>query len=434
LLTSLVVDENMLGFVVSCVFLRSCKTLKKAQEVSKDKPWLQASAGAEPDDVPARRMNKKTRPSMSAGLKGQLTAKDGASSSASAGSKKKEASASSAASSKKAEGKRKSEPTPASASRKLMKQASGPNVDHDDMMWELSQFLEQDGRNLKQEQPHQEQEEDVVPKRSKTQHAERPDLEDTLIEDEQEGGEEEDETQEQGETQEGIRPEEEDEDQEDQEEQEEMEEADEDQAAQAEEDAELVEAVQQKMRLKADVKQEVNEEEQDDGLPLEEEDGEEETPEDDVLCDEVPPPVPAKETNEKVNSSTHKKEYMALDRKMKNQEGAYPSMRKLWFGSMKERNDLLRNYVESGGEADKVEGKLTLKATRGTRGNTRRALLTVRQMKQPPHCFPKEKIRNIVANKPYVADEDAPNLKSARKYWCMVSVVRDDYDQNESVP
>ena len=109
-------------------------------------------------------------------------------------------------------------------------------------------------------------------------------------------------------------------------------------------------------------------------------------------------------------------------------------MAKMWKGDNDERNKLLRQFVLSGGVAEKVESQLVWRATTGNKSNRRKALLTVKQMRAPPHRFPNAKVRWIVANRQPVEDEDCPGVRSAWKYWCTVETVIDDYNTNESGP
>ena len=166
-------------------------------------------------------------------------------------------------------------------------------------------------------------------------------------------------------------------------------------------------------------------------------------PEDDSKCEQpsVAPPAPSKTekkeapaAEEKINSKTHKKFWSKLDRLIISSGRKFPNMAKMWKGDNDERNKLLRQFVLSGGVAEKVESQLVWRATTGNKSNRRKALLTVKQMRAPPHRFPKAKVRWIVANRQPVEDEDCPGVRSAWKYWCTVETVIDDYNTNESGP
>ena len=166
-------------------------------------------------------------------------------------------------------------------------------------------------------------------------------------------------------------------------------------------------------------------------------------PEDDSQCEEpnVAPPAPSKTekkvapaAEQKINSKTHKKFWSKLDRLIDSSGRKFPNMAKMWQGDNNERNKLLRQFVLSNGVAEKVESDLVWRATAGNKRNRRKALLTVKQMRGPPHRFPTAKVRWIVANRQPVEDEDCPGVKSAWKYWCTVETVIDDYNVNESGP
>ena len=153
----------------------------------------------------------------------------------------------------------------------------------------------------------------------------------------------------------------------------------------------------------------------------------------------LPPPsktekkeAPAAE--EKINSKTHKKFWSKLDRLIDSSGRKFPNMAKMWKGDIDEQNKLLRQFVLSGGVAEKVESQLVWRATTGNKRNRRKALLTVKQMRGPPHRFPKAKVRWIVANRQPVEDEDCPGVRSAWKYWRTVETGIDDYNMNESGP
>ena len=142
-------------------------------------------------------------------------------------------------------------------------------------------------------------------------------------------------------------------------------------------------------------------------------------------------PAPS-EPETKITSKSHKKAWNKLDRLVKTNPGSHPQIAKIWInGDKSARNRLLVDWVKSAMDPGKVESELVWKATKGHEGNKRRMLLTVSQMRKPPHYFPKEKIKHIVRTKAPVKDEDCPHLQSAYRYWCTVEVKTDDYTRNE---
>ena len=136
----------------------------------------------------------------------------------------------------------------------------------------------------------------------------------------------------------------------------------------------------------------------------------------------------------KVNSRSHKKQWNKIDRYVKSNPDACPTISRLWNGTPQERLDVLRQFVSQDVVWPKVESKLSWSASVGTESRSRRALLTVKQMREGPHFFPPEKIRAIVATRTPVKDEDTPHLERTNKYWCMVTVTADEYNKSEPGP
>ena len=150
--------------------------------------------------------------------------------------------------------------------------------------------------------------------------------------------------------------------------------------------------------------------------------------------DESVPEPAVKKDESAVNSKSHKKEWMKIDRLVASNPAVYPTISKLWNSGAKERTTVLRQFVSVDGVFEKVESQLSWKASVGSTAKSRKALLTVKQMASAPHFFPAEKIRTIVASREPVKDEDTPHLQSANKYWCTVTATAADFQKSEPGP
>ena len=107
----------------------------------------------------------------------------------------------------------------------------------------------------------------------------------------------------------------------------------------------------------------------------------------------------------KVNSRSHKKQWNKIDRYVKSNPDACPTISRLWNGTPQERLDVLRQLVSQDGVWPKIESELSWSASVGTESRSRRALLTVKQMREGPQFSLPGKIRAIVATRTPVKDE-----------------------------
>ena len=82
-----------------------------------------------------------------------------------------------------------------------------------------------------------------------------------------------------------------------------------------------------------------------------------------------------------INSSTHRREHARLVRRMESADIATcPEMALLWSGNRKDRNDLLKKWVESGENLDLCESSLTVEKSQLHEVEKNRELLTIREM------------------------------------------------------
>ena len=123
----------------------------------------------------------------------------------------------------------------------------------------------------------------------------------------------------------------------------------------------------------------------------EQEEEEQEEEEEEEEQDESVPEPAVKKDESAVNSKSHKKESMKIDRLVASNPDVYPTISKLWNSGAKERTSVLRQFVSVDGVFEKVESQLSWKASVGSTAKGRKALLTVKQMASAPHFSPPEK-------------------------------------------
>ena len=145
---------------------------------------------------------------------------------------------------------------------------------------------------------------------------------------------------------------------------------------------------------------------------------------------EVEPTKTGDAAANKINSTNHRKEWNKLDRIAKNRADTYPTLAKMWNTSTETRNKVLRQFVYSEGVAEKVEATLNWEISTGKKSNRRRAKLTVKQMQSAPHFFAPEKIRKIVSEQEGIPDEVTPHLKKTLGYWCYIEDTEDNYNDS----
>ncbi|CAJ1390968.1 unnamed protein product [Effrenium voratum] len=118
----------------------------------------------------------------------------------------------------------------------------------------------------------------------------------------------------------------------------------------------------------------------------------------------------------KINTSTHKREWMSLMRRM--ESGSYsascPHMAKMWSGSQKDRNELLKQWVTSGEVMQKVEASLVIKRKQESQVAASKKLMTVAEMQAAG--FSAAKIENLI-KRGGLPDPDAPNDPASMRYW-----------------
>ena len=85
---------------------------------------------------------------------------------------------------------------------------------------------------------------------------------------------------------------------------------------------------------------------------------------------------------------------------------------------MQEKRELLRQWVESNGDAAAVEAQIVISKTNSNKYGKTKELLTVAEMKKKG--FVDEKIQAIV-ERGGVPDEDCPHLTHLYKYWVQTS-------------
>ena len=83
----------------------------------------------------------------------------------------------------------------------------------------------------------------------------------------------------------------------------------------------------------------------------------------------------SRRTEPTVNSKSHKKEWMKIDRLVASNPDVYPTISKLWNSGAKERNSVLRQFVSVDGVFEKVESQLSWKASVRSTAKSRKALL-----------------------------------------------------------
>ena len=87
---------------------------------------------------------------------------------------------------------------------------------------------------------------------------------------------------------------------------------------------------------------------------------------------------------------------------------------------------MLRQWVQTNGDAAAIEAEIVVSRTNTSKLGTQRELLTVQQMVS--RGFPKEKIDAICA-KGGLPDEDCPNIPSLYRYWVSTSCVLKDTEE-----
>ncbi|CAE7421377.1 unnamed protein product [Symbiodinium sp. CCMP2456] len=153
----------------------------------------------------------------------------------------------------------------------------------------------------------------------------------------------------------------------------------------------------------------------------------------------VPSPMPPP-SEDVVNSRTHKREYMVLDRLIKSGTLATkcPNMTTLAEGTLKDRQELLKRWVQTGGNVSATEASLEASRTSRSRARTVKRLVPVKDMTEAPYRFSKprmliyemqnvlldvehvamrQKIEAIIARGGGITDPDAPGVLAETRFW-----------------
>ena len=96
--------------------------------------------------------------------------------------------------------------------------------------------------------------------------------------------------------------------------------------------------------------------------------------------------------------------------------------------NLQDRKQLLREWVQTNGDAAKIEANIVISKTSSSKLGTQKELLTVAEM--VGRGFPRETISAIVA-KGGIPDSDCPHLPSLYKYWCQTSCVLKDVEEGK---
>ncbi|CAK9071751.1 unnamed protein product [Durusdinium trenchii] len=125
-----------------------------------------------------------------------------------------------------------------------------------------------------------------------------------------------------------------------------------------------------------------------------------------------------------INTSNCRKAAMKMNRWCEDHGDAetVPNVMKMFNGSHTERLKLLRNWIASGGVAEKVETTLTVTKEQMQQGKEKEKLLTIQGMKD--HGFSEAKIKHICQTFTPVLDPDCPHLLEETKWWCNVEQER----------
>ncbi|CAE7682522.1 unnamed protein product [Symbiodinium necroappetens] len=127
---------------------------------------------------------------------------------------------------------------------------------------------------------------------------------------------------------------------------------------------------------------------------------------------------------QKINSTTHKKEYMRLKRIVESgQLSAYPSMHQLANGIVKERAELLKRWVSSGENLANCEHLIIAQRTCNQEGRRKMKLIAVKDMRKVEHII---STRQGIEATWHVNDRDAPGIHEETKYWVTIEETAED--------
>ncbi|CAE7769876.1 unnamed protein product [Symbiodinium microadriaticum] len=127
---------------------------------------------------------------------------------------------------------------------------------------------------------------------------------------------------------------------------------------------------------------------------------------------------------QKINSTTHKKEYMRLKRIVESgQLSAYPSMHQLANGTVKERAELLKRWVSSGENLANCEHLIVAQRTCNQEGRRKMKLIAVKDMRKVEHII---STRQGIEATWHVNDRDAPGIHEETKYWVTIEETAED--------
>ncbi|CAK9075788.1 unnamed protein product, partial [Durusdinium trenchii] len=130
----------------------------------------------------------------------------------------------------------------------------------------------------------------------------------------------------------------------------------------------------------------------------------------------------------KITFLSHKNEGMRLNRFMESSEGAkYPHTQKLFNGTHEEKRQLLRRWVENGGDKKNVkdvEASVVMSKSSATKVKGRMECLSVLEMKR--RGWPRNKILACVQKGGGIKDEHCPDDPLLTSYWSITERSKTD--------
>ena len=115
------------------------------------------------------------------------------------------------------------------------------------------------------------------------------------------------------------------------------------------------------------------------------------------------------------NSKFFKKEYNKLKRIAEGPRSVeFPQITKAFTGTSAEQHDVIRRFVESGGNENAVEAEFTAERTHEVEGRGERKLMTVKEMREAG--FSEAKI-NACVQKGGAPNEDCPTDMASMRFW-----------------
>ena len=139
-------------------------------------------------------------------------------------------------------------------------------------------------------------------------------------------------------------------------------------------------------------------------------------------------PQAQQESGEAITFTTHRVEGMRMNRFMESAEGAkYPHMMKLFKGTNAEKRQLLKHWVQNGGDkshAKDIEASVVLSKSSATEVKGRMECLSVLEMKR--RGWPRNKILACVQKGGGIKDEHCPDDPLLTSYWSITERSKTD--------